>query len=1154
MTARDTHRTYRALALWLGLALFGGAHAAPPPPPSQAPTIGDLDTKAVPVQRYTKGPVGGAAKAMENYRQFLQLQNADPKLRAEAMRRLGDLNLESGELERMANEVTQIDRQGAEAIRLYATLLKAYPNYPRNDQVLYQLARAYETTGQTELALSSLDDVVAHYPQSRDIAEVQFRRGEILFSNKRYADAQQAYEAVLAKGRFGSSFYSQSLYKHGWSQFKQGQNEDSLKSFGDLLDLMLVDPIQTTSLRKLDSLGRADRELVDDTLRVMSITFSYLDGAKSLDEFGAHRGAIPYAYMLYQRLGDLYVEKQRYQDAATTYRAFVSRDPVDVHAPQLTNAAIEAYRKGGFADLMLDGKLEYVQRYGFDAPFWKNRQHSAYPQVIADLKTNLKDVAEYYHASAQKSKKPEDYAAAAHWYRAYLSSFPGDPDSSGTNYLLADALFESKQYQEAAAEYEHTAYDYPKNAKSAEAGYAALVAYQKEEDGLQPEARTGVHQQATASGVKFAQSFPDHPQAAVVLTRAAQDLYAAGEQAQAAQIAHTLLARNPPVDNAKQRIGWTIVGQVAFNGGDFAVAEDAFGHALSVAAFNDPERADITERLADAVYKQGEAKRTAGDQAGAAADFLRVARVAPASKVVATSQYDAAAALINAQQWDKAIDVLEAYQRDYPKSEYAGDVSRKLATAYVAAGRSAQAAAAFEKIAANPKEDPAVVHEATAKAADLYAQSGNTARAVPLLERLVKEYPTPAADAIEVRQRLLDIANKNGDAERVRYWQREIVRADGSAGAGRTDRTRYLAAKAQLALTVPVRDEFRGIKLVAPLKQSLASKKKALENAVQAYKQVAAYQVAETTTAATYETAELYRTLAQDLLKSERPKKMSSDELEQYNSLLEEQAYPFEEQAISIHELNIKRLQDGVYDESVRKSFAALAELKPARYGKTELGSGITGPAAQPGPPPLPAPSAAMQADFQRVYDLANAGKNTDAELELQQFQLRHAGYVAPAIDLGLLARQDGKLTDSEASLRFATQLDGTSSVAWDELGITLRSEGKFSDAREAYQHAITADDSFAPAHRNMGVLLDLYIGDPAAAIPEFERYKALTSEDKPVSTWIAELRTRTGIKAPAPAPPAGESPENGAQSAPGAAPGTTAPSTAGASNNGGPT
>ena len=96
-------------------------------------------------------------------------------------------------------------------------------------------------------ALATLDTIVARYPQGRDIAEVQFRRGELLFSNRRYAEAQAAYEAVLARGRSGSTFYAQSLYKHGWSQFKQGLNEDSLKSFADLLDLTLIDPTRQSA-------------------------------------------------------------------------------------------------------------------------------------------------------------------------------------------------------------------------------------------------------------------------------------------------------------------------------------------------------------------------------------------------------------------------------------------------------------------------------------------------------------------------------------------------------------------------------------------------------------------------------------------------------------------------------------------------------------------------------------------------------------------------------------------------------------------------------------------------------------------------------------------------------------------------------------------
>src|ERR1700759_250887 len=112
----------------LCIALLGSAPVVLAAPPTKThTTIGDLDTKPVPVHPDTRPAGGGAARAMDNYRQFLKLQNADPKLRAEALRRLGDLSLESGELERMANEVTQLDRAGAEAIRIYTLLLKAYP-------------------------------------------------------------------------------------------------------------------------------------------------------------------------------------------------------------------------------------------------------------------------------------------------------------------------------------------------------------------------------------------------------------------------------------------------------------------------------------------------------------------------------------------------------------------------------------------------------------------------------------------------------------------------------------------------------------------------------------------------------------------------------------------------------------------------------------------------------------------------------------------------------------------------------------------------------------------------------------------------------------------------------------------------------------------
>ena len=68
---------------------------------------------------------------------------------------------------------------------------------------------------------------------------------------------------------------------------------------------------------------------------------------------------------------------------------------------------------------------------------------------------------------------------------------------------------------------------------------------------------------------------------------------------------------------------------------------------------------------------------------------------------------------------------------------------------------------------------------------------------------------------------------------------------------------------------------------------------------------------------------------------------LSAAELSQYDILLEEQAYPFEEEAIELHEVNAARTADGVYDEWVAKSIEALAVLVPVRYAKREIGENL---------------------------------------------------------------------------------------------------------------------------------------------------------------------------------------------------------------------
>jgi tetratricopeptide (TPR) repeat protein len=162
------------------------------------------------------------------------------------------------------------------------------------------------------------------------------------------------------------------------------------------------------------------------------------------------------------------------------------------------------------------------------------------------------------------------------------------------------------------------------------------------------------------------------------------------------------------------------------------------------------------------------------------------------------------------------------------------------------------------------------------------------------------------------------------------------------------------------------------------------------------------------------------------------------------------------------------------------------------------------------------------------------SGNATEAELEFKQMTLTYPRLATPFVNLGILYRKAGHLDQSEEALKGAVERNGASAVAWNELGATQRLRGEFPDAAASYEKAIAADSNFAPAYRNLGVVSDLYLGDPERALMALERYKELTGEDRPVTSWIAELRQRTGKP---PLKPAGATPPGAAgAAAPGAA------------------
>ena len=888
--------------------------------------------------------------AIKNYSSYLE-QTPNKAFANNALRRLADLELESGESLNTQDNTSDINTGKnvlRSAINHYNTYLAMYPDNKDNDLVMYQLSKAQSLVGEQEKSLETMDKVVASYPDSLFMDEIQFRRGEILFSYGEYGTAESAYQYIVSN-KPASNLFEKARYKLGWSQFKQSRYPQSLDTFFGLLDSKRkADIITDSSINPAAS--DADKSFAGDVLRIISITLSYNTDTTQLDEVFVSRPDRTYKPLIYKAIGELYLGTGRHIDAANVYIAYTKASPSSPLAPEFFDLAIQAYKQGNLKEETLTAMKSYVQRYGIKTEFYLAQSLENQQAIEVKLKSHTLELAKYYHSIAKTSKKIEIFLQAAYWYGLYVESFPADTDTPHINFLLADAYYDGQDFTHAVQEYEKTAYNYPDHADAADAGYAALIGYDKllsaaalaaasAQSSLPQTSETNLVTLKTNklnSAVQFCNKFPTHKYILPVLTKTAEDLYETKNYALAIQLATRVTDNTENTDKDLSRAAWVVRANSHYELKEFTSAELAYIEALTLTQKKTKQYADLSEGLAASIYKQGEQERDNNQFDMAAALFLRVGTTVPASTIRATAEYDAATMYIKMGNWNQAVPVLENFRKTFPNHpEYGRSISEKLAYSYTESGQFQKAATEISLLIIS-ETDVTKKQQLNWQAAGMYEKAGNKQKANEMYIAYINNYPQPFVRYIEAHFLVSEYFRNTNQPEQWGKWLTKTVESEHTGGENRTERTHYIAASALIHITKPVIKQYEQATLTMPIDKSLAKKTALLEKALNAYKEIMSYQIAEFTTESTYRVGELYNQLGKSIMVSQRPGDLSAEELEQYDILLEEQAFPFEEKAIEIHTSNAARTKDGLYDQWVKQSIELLAALQPARYQKPE--------------------------------------------------------------------------------------------------------------------------------------------------------------------------------------------------------------------------
>jgi cellulose synthase operon protein C len=942
-------RSPRYISALVAMSLLAGCATKGIDP---GPSVGDVmkgrkapDPDVLPIIK-SEPIVSDPQQAIDNYRELLELES-DRLTREEARRRLADLQVRVADAEGATEAAAE---SMTESIALYEALLKENPDSPDNDKIYYQLARAHQNLGNTPIAIDALAALAAKYPESTLLGDARFRRGELLFFESRYQEAEAEYAEVMAMGET-TPFFDIAQYKLGWSRYRQSRYDAAVDVFIEILERELPPGEAYDIEEALAGLDSKKSDYTRDSIRVIGLAFTQLGGGDAANAYFAREGDPRFFPLLYAALGDQLLERQRYTDAAEASASFIERHRQHPLAPAFQERVIAAHEAGDFSDLVVREKQRYVETYDPAADYWAGR--SPTPEVLTALRGHLGDLSAHFYASGQR---PADEAAqpgantaafmtAAGYYRRIIEIYPRDENVAEMNFLLGEALFNGGEPLNAAREYERTAYDYPKHERSAEAGHAAVLAYQRNAETQTAAARPAALELAITGALRFAEAFPNHGEALRVTTRAAEDLYELKRYDEAIEVAQRVIDNPNEVDYRLMGSAWAIAADSYYALEQYPEAEKGFIESLKIMSDRAEERPETVEKLAASVYKQGEIARESGELRQAVFHFLRVKAVAPTATIAATADFDGASTLFELEDWVQTAQVIEAYRRDYPDSARIADADKMLALAYQRDNKPFEAAAVYGRVAGRSGEAPDVQQESAWLAATLFDESKRDPAAAGMAyERYVTAYPRPVNRAMVARNRLVEMASANNDPVARTRWLRAIVAADASAGAERTDETRLMAAESSLALGQSLARQTANMRITLPLNESLTARRQAMEETVAVLNQAASFGFAEVTTEATQQLGTVYLSFAAALNDSQRPGDLDALALEQYELLLEEQAFPFEERAIETFETNLKRIPQGIYDDAISNSYRELVKIAPAIYGRNERGISIYEP------------------------------------------------------------------------------------------------------------------------------------------------------------------------------------------------------------------
>lgn len=313
-------------------------------------------------------------------------------------------------------------------------------------------------------------------PQARFVSETWFRIGEYHFDDFGGENALDlsiaAYRRILDDPNDRN--YNLALYKVAWAYYRASRYPEAIRHFGELVQWS--DDTQRET-------GRAGSELRPEAIEYLGIAFAYDDwnenqipdptegrptGIARIQDPALLPQGRAWTPEVYFQLGQVYFDEAKYPQAIAAWRLAIDKWPNHHRTPEILNDIAVAHQMHNEFEQAIAARSELTQ-YVQGSAWWNaNMDRPAEQREAEQLAENaLIITAIHHHQRAQGLRQrcveernvrlcrdaQGEYELAATAYRSYLERYPNNPQGYELHYNLADALYWSKSYEQAATEY-----------------------------------------------------------------------------------------------------------------------------------------------------------------------------------------------------------------------------------------------------------------------------------------------------------------------------------------------------------------------------------------------------------------------------------------------------------------------------------------------------------------------------------------------------------------------------------------------------------------------------------------------------------------------------------------------------------------------------